>query len=105
MNNFNKTDRKPKDDKPRLPPNEQLNVISQFLLNNSNGRNTHDLSRADIQRRVRSIMYFYNDAINERFKELGVIDYAYKENENNPLNVESRFGEDENYVNYIYNDL
>jgi hypothetical protein len=50
-------------------------------------------------------MYFYNDAINERFKELGVIDYAYKENENNPLNVESRFGEDENYVNYIYNDL
>jgi hypothetical protein len=50
-------------------------------------------------------MYFYNDAINKRFKELGVIDYAYKENENNPLNVESRFGEDENYVNYIYNDL
>jgi glycosyltransferase involved in cell wall biosynthesis len=77
----------------------------QYIYNNSNGRNTHDLSRADIQRRVRSIMYFYNDAINERFKELGVIDYAYKENENNPLNVESRFGEDENYVNYIYNDL
>jgi len=77
----------------------------QYIYNNSNGRNTHDLSRADIQRRVRSIMYFYNDAINERFKELGVIDYAYEENENNPLNVESRFGEDENYVNYIYNDL
>ncbi len=77
----------------------------QYIYNNSNGRNTHDLSRADIQRRVRSIMYFYNDAINERFKELGVIDYAYKENENNPLNVESRFGEDENYVNYIFNDL
>jgi hypothetical protein len=77
----------------------------QYIYHNSNGRNTHDLSRADIQRRVRSIMYFYNDAINERFKELGVIDYAYKENENNPLNVESRFGEDENYVNYIYNDL
>jgi glycosyltransferase involved in cell wall biosynthesis len=77
----------------------------QYIYNNSNGRNTHDLSRADIQRRVRSIMYFYNDAINERFKELGVIDYAYEENENNPLYVESRFGEDENYVNYIYNDL
>ena len=77
----------------------------QYIYHNANGRNTHDLSRADIQRRVRSIMYFYNDAINERFKELGVIDYAYKENENNPLNVESRFGEDENYVNYIFNDL
>lgn len=77
----------------------------QYIYNNSNGRNTHDLARADIQRRVRSIMYFYNDAINERFKELGVIDYAYKENKDNPLNVESRFGKDENHVNYIYNDL
>ena len=77
----------------------------QYIYHNANGRNTHDLSRADIQRRVRSIMYFYNDAINERFKELGVFDYAYDENKDNPLNVESRFGEKENYVNYIYNDL
>jgi len=77
----------------------------QYIYNNSNGRNTHDLSRADIQRRVRSIMYFYNDAINERFQELGVIDYAYKENKDNPLNVESRFGEDENHVNFIHNDI
>lgn len=77
----------------------------QYIYNNSNGRNTHDLSRADIQRRVRSIMYFYNDAINERFKELGVIDYAYDENRENPLNVESRFGEDENHVNFIYHGL
>ena len=77
----------------------------QYIYHNENGRNTHDLSRADIQRRVRSIMYFYNDAINERFKELGVFDYAYDENKDNPLNVESRFGEKENYVNYIYNDL
>ena len=77
----------------------------QYIYHNANGRNTHDLSRADIQRRVRSIMYYYNDAINERFKELGVFDYAYDENKDNPLNVESRFGEKENYVNYIYNDL
>ena len=77
----------------------------QYIYHNANGRNTHDLSRADIQRRVRSIMYYYNDAINERFKELGVFDYAYDENKDNPLDVESRFGEKENYVNYIYNDL
>lgn len=77
----------------------------QYIYHNANGRNTHDLSRADIQRRVRSIMYYYNDAINERFKELGVFDYAYDENKDNPLNVESRFGDKENYVNYIYNDL
>jgi len=77
----------------------------QYIYHNANGRNTHDLSRADIQRRVRSIMYFYNDAINERFKQLGVVDYAYAENKHNPLDVESRFGKEENYVNYIYNDL
>lgn len=77
----------------------------QYIYHNANGRNTHDLSRADIQRRVRSIMYYYNDAINERFKELGVFDYAYDENKDNPLNVESRFEDRENYVNYIYNDL
>jgi len=28
-----------KDDKPRLPPKEQLNIISQFFLNIPNGRN------------------------------------------------------------------
>ena len=30
----------------------------QFLYNNQGGRNTHDLSRADIQRRVRTITQY-----------------------------------------------
>ena len=77
----------------------------QYIYNNTNGRNTHDLARADIQRRVRTIMYFYNDAIYERFKELGVTDYVYEENKLNPLNVISRFGDNENYVNYIFDEL
>jgi len=64
--------------------------------------NTTDISRKDIQRRVRTIMYYYNDKIAERFKELGVEDYVYKENKDNPLSVESRFGDQENYVNKIY---
>lgn len=76
----------------------------QFIYNNHTGQNTHDLSRADIQRRVRSIMYYYNDKIAKRFEELGVEDYAYNHNPNNPLSAESRFGDGENYVNYIYND-
>ena len=76
----------------------------QFIYNNHTGQNTHDLSRADIQRRVRSIMYHYNDRIAKRFEELGVEDYAYNHNPNNPLSAESRFGDGENYVNYIYND-
>ena len=50
-------------------------------------------------------MYFYNDAIYERFKELGVTDYVYEENKLNPLNVISRFGDNENYVNYIFDEL
>lgn len=73
----------------------------QFIHSN----NTHDLSRADIQRRVRTIMYYYNEKIAKRFEELGVEDYVYKENPNNPLAVESRFGEKENYVNYIYENI
>jgi glycosyltransferase involved in cell wall biosynthesis len=64
--------------------------------------NTTDLSRKDIQRRVRTIMYYYNDKIAERFKELGVEDYCYNTNPDSPLSVESRFGINENYVNKIY---
>lgn len=64
--------------------------------------NSHDASRRDIQRRVRTIMYHYNDRIAQRFEELGVEDYVYKENKEFPLNVESRFGDQENYVNKIY---
>lgn len=74
----------------------------QFIYNNETGRNTHDLSRADIQRRVRTIMEHYNKKISERFKELGVHDYVYAENPQNPLDVPSRFGADEGYVNYTY---
>lgn len=76
----------------------------QFIYNNHTGQNTHDLSRADIQRRVRTIMYYYNERISKRFEELGVEDYPYKINKNDPLSVPSRFGAEENYVNYIYED-
>ena len=66
--------------------------------------NSHDLSRKDIQRRVRTIMYHYNDKINERFIELGVDDYCYRKNKYNPLSIQSQFGDEENKVNLIYND-
>lgn len=76
----------------------------QFIYNNHTGQNTHDLSRADIQRRVRTIMHHYNERISKRFEELGVQDYPYQINKNDPLSVPSRFGADENYVNYIYEE-
>lgn len=75
----------------------------QFIHNSGDGQNSHDIARADIQRRVRTIREHYNDDIAKRFEELGVEDYPYKINKFNTLDVESRFGDNENYVNYIYN--
>jgi glycosyltransferase involved in cell wall biosynthesis len=72
----------------------------QFYHNN----NTQNATRADIQRRVKSIKDFYNKKIYERFIELGVRDWAYEENPWEPLLVESKFGDEENYVNYILED-
>ena len=60
----------------------------QFLYNNQGGRNTHDLSRADIQRRVRTIAQYYNEQINARFIELGIEDWAYNESPDYPISAE-----------------
>lgn len=76
------------------------NCYLQFIYNNSDSSNTHDLSRADIQRRVRSISNFYNFKIKRRFEELGVEDWAYSYDSNNPLLSPSKFGKDEGFVNY-----
>jgi glycosyltransferase involved in cell wall biosynthesis len=74
----------------------------QFIYDDGNTTNSHNLGRADIQRRVKTIMYHYNEQIKARFEELGKEDWAYNESPNNPLSVESRFGDQEGYVNEIY---
>jgi|TARA_B110000908_G_C10260101_1_gene458567 glycosyltransferase involved in cell wall biosynthesis len=76
----------------------------QFLYNNSGGRNTHDLSRADIQRRVRTISQYYNEQINARFIELGIEDWAYNERPDYPISAESRYGDKEGVANEIYTE-
>lgn len=76
----------------------------QFLYNNANGQNTHNLSRADIQRRVRTISYYYNEQIKKRFDELELKDWAYDENPYAPLNTVSRFNKEEMAANIIYNE-
>jgi glycosyltransferase involved in cell wall biosynthesis len=68
----------------------------QFYHNN----NTQNATRADIQRRVKSIMLYYNEAIKNRFEELGVNDWAYEQCPPYPLMADSRFGEAETPVNY-----
>ena len=63
--------------------------------------NTQNATRADIQRRVRSIRDFYNEKIKNRFQELGLEDWAYNEVSLDPIVVRSLFGDEENKVNYI----
>jgi glycosyltransferase involved in cell wall biosynthesis len=74
----------------------------QYIYNNDTGQNTHDATRGDIQRRVRSIANHYNHDIAQRFYQLGVRDWAYKENASNPLLTPSRFGSKEKSVNVKY---
>jgi glycosyltransferase involved in cell wall biosynthesis len=74
----------------------------QFIHDSGDSQNSHDIARKDIQRRVKTIREHYNDDIAKRFEELGVEDYPYKLNKMDTLDVKSRFGDDENYVNYIY---
>jgi len=79
----------------RIPKLEYL----QFIHND--GGNTHNLSRSDIQRRVRTISSYYNEKIKSRFEELGLIDWAYEGNPQNPTWTPSQFGETENAVNIV----
>lgn len=74
----------------------------QFLYNNANGQNTHDMARADIQRRVRTIGSFYNEQIKDRFADLGLHDWAYEENPHNPLWTPPRYGDAEMAANIVY---
>lgn len=80
------------------------NCYLQFIYRTQNSSNTHDLARADIQRRVRTIQEYYNFSIFKRFEELGILDWAYLTNQSNPLSAPSRHGEDEGKVNYDYID-
>jgi len=74
----------------------------QFIYNSNGITNSHNLARADIQRRVKTIMLKYNEDIKRRFEEFGLIDWAYDESPNNPWLAKSRFGEKECSVNEIY---
>lgn len=73
----------------------------QFIYR-ENGKNTHDITRGDIQRRVRTIAMYYNHDIANRFYYFGVKDWAYEFNSSNPLLSKSKYGDDENYVNVVF---
>ena len=75
----------------------------QFFHNSGSLNNTQDSSRADIQRRVRTISNFYNKQINQRFIELGIEDWAYNQNPQNPIISTSKFDNEEGAANYVMN--
>lgn len=72
----------------------------QMLYNDGHEMNTQDLSRADIQRRVKTIAEFYNDAIKARFEELGIEDWAYEKS----IYADSLYGAKEGKANLTYID-
>lgn len=74
----------------------------QFFHSSDTLNNTQNSSRADIQRRVRTISTFYNKQIRDRFEELGINDWAYNDNPQNPLLSKPRCGDDEGAANYIW---
>ena len=74
----------------------------QFFHNSDTLNNTQNSTRADIQRRVRTISNFYNKQIKDRFEELGIVDWAWNGNPNNPLMTPSQFNEREGVANYIW---
>jgi glycosyltransferase involved in cell wall biosynthesis len=83
---------------------KMVRIPKMLYLQFYHSNNTQDKTRADIQRRVRSIREFYNDKINQRFKDLGLKDWAYEHSPYNPLSCESKFGREENAANYIFSD-
>jgi hypothetical protein len=61
------------------------------------GENSQNSTRADIQRRVRTISTFYNNQIRERFETLGKEDWAFQKQLNF---LPKRDSDTEEYVNY-----
>jgi glycosyltransferase involved in cell wall biosynthesis len=76
-----------------------IHVPECCYLQFHHGENSQDSSRADIQRRVRTIALFYNDKIRARFEELGKEDWAFRENSLS-WDISPVKGEKENNVNY-----
>jgi len=74
----------------------------QFIYDDASGTNTHNSSRRDIQRRVRTVADYYGEAITKRFEEFGLEDWAAGVPGQLVADVPSRYGDEECAVNYNY---
>lgn len=70
-NKINPFFRKKRDDKPRLPPKDQLNVISRFFINNANGRfNWYEVEAKFGTRGIKHITKLDYDNVVKKLKSL-----------------------------------
>jgi len=74
----------------------------QHIYSDSKAENTHETTRADIQRRVRTIALHYNDKIKDRFEELGLADWAYGTPVDRLNSLTPRWGKEEQAANKVY---
>ncbi len=74
----------------------------QFIYDDASGTNTHNSSRRDIQRRVRTVADYYSEAITKRFEDLGLEDWAAGVPGQLVADVPSRFDDEECAANYNY---
>ena len=80
---------------------EMVKIPRGCYLQFFHGSNSQDATRADIQRRVRTISHTYNKKIKQRFEEFGKEDWAYSEIHAS-VNSAPRYGSEEGYVNHVY---
>jgi glycosyltransferase involved in cell wall biosynthesis len=78
-----------------------IRIPKLLYLQYYHSNNTQNMTRSDIQRRVRSIRDHYNESIHQRFLELGKVDFAYDICPHDPTQAPCFFGPDENAVNKI----
>jgi glycosyltransferase involved in cell wall biosynthesis len=75
--------------------------LGLFYDSTSTFTNTQNLVRADIQRRARSISSHYNLRIKARFEEMGIRDWAYEQNPDDPRYITPLKGEQEGRACYL----
>lgn len=82
---------------------KMIKIDNECYLQFLNKKNTQDIARSEIQRKVRYISSFYNDQIKNRFEELGKKDWAYEsfKTYESLIYTKSQYGDNENYANYV----
>lgn len=88
---------------------KMIHINKMLYLQYNNRNSTVDNNAKDINRKARLIKDYYDSQIHERFIELGVEDWEWNDQDGRANLFQNdmdrlRYYEEENYVNYIYNE-